>query len=104
MYKIENKENISEIIMHPTACVKCQIGKDWYKIEFDVIFIPADYYPDYMEINEYIMHDIDGKTLNIEQAVKMLYDHLKQYNPKALAVTANVYGNKVHFDVSVTIK
>lgn len=104
MNKIPNKENIQEITMHPSACVKCQIGQDWYKIDFTVYFTPDHCYPDYMEVQAYIMEQIDGKELNIEQAARMLYDHLREYNPKELLVTADIMGNKVHFDVSVTIK
>ena len=104
MTKIPNVEHVAEIIMHPTACVKCQIGQDWYKIDFTIYFDPDKSYPDYMEVQAYIMEHIDGNELNIEQAVRMLYDHMQMYAPKSLEVTADVSQNKVHFDVTVTIK
>lgn len=103
MNKIDNNENVKRIVMHPSACVKCQIGQDWYKCEFDVYFTPEKYYPDYMEVEKYVMENIDGKELNIEQAGKMLKDYLKQYEPEDLEVIVNVAGNKVHFDVEVTL-
>lgn len=103
MNKIPNTENVQKIIMHPSACVKCQIGQDWYKINFDACFIPTDCYPDYMEVQKYVMNEIDGKELNIEQATRLLYDFLNLYKPADLEVTANVSDNKVHFDVEVSI-
>ena len=50
------------------------------------------------------MKHIDGQELNIEQAARVLYDHLLQYSPRELEVSADVPENKVHFAVTVTIK
>lgn len=103
MMRIENRENVTEIIMKPTAHVKCKIGQDWYKCEFNVQFVPGDCYPDYMEINDFVMKHIDGHELNIEEAAKVLRDKLLEYNPKDLKVTNCIKGCKTHFDVDVTI-
>lgn len=103
MTKLQNKENVTQIIMKPTAYTKCVIGQDWYKCSFEVIFAPDKYYPDYMEVNDFIMGNIDGKELNIEEATKLLYDHLKEYEPKDISVTNHIVGCKTHFDVDVTI-
>ena len=104
MEKIDNKENVTRIIMKPTACVKCHIGQDWYQCNFEVIFLPDKYYPDYIKVQNYIMDEIDGKELNIEQAAKMLYDHLNKYEPFDLVVTNHITGCKSHFDVDVTVE
>lgn len=104
MTKIENKENVSVITMMPTAYTKCKIGQDWYKCQFECIFIPDACYPDYMEVNEYIMQNIDGKELNIEEAARLLYDHLVQYEPKSLKIINHIRGCKTHFDVDVVIE
>lgn len=101
MKKLGNKEAISYIIMKPTACVKCAIGQDWYKCEFTVTFYPSGYYPDYMEVEKFVMDEIDGHELNIEEAVERLYQYLKEYEPSRLVVGCNVHGCKVHFDVEV---
>lgn len=101
--KIENKENVTKIVMKPTAYVKCRIGQDWYKCEFCVTFIPGTGYPDYMQINEFVMKNIDGKELNIEEAARVLYDHLSIYCPKYLQVRNHIAGCKTHFDVDVVI-
>lgn len=103
MNRIENKENVSLIIMKPTACVKCQIGQDWYQCNFEVKFIPHESYPDYIEVQKFISDEIDGKEMNIEQATRILYEHLKRYDPSALEITNHVRGCKTHFDVDVTI-
>lgn len=101
MVKLENKENIQRIEMKPTAITKCAIGQDWYKHEFVIEFVPYLYYPDYMEIEKWIMNNIDGKELNIEEAVDMVHAMLKEFQPKYLCVKDYIHGNKVHFDVMV---
>ena len=104
MTRIENKEKVSCIIMKPTAFTKCKIGQDWYKCEFEVKFVPLNCYPDYMEVNSFIMDNIDGFELNIEEAARILYDYLAEYRPLALSVTNHIKGCKTHFDVDVTIE
>ena len=104
MTKIENKEKVTEIVMKPTAYTKCKIGQDWYKCNFEVCFVPAVCYPDYMEVNEFIMTHIDGQELNIEEAARILYDHLMGYQPRSVKVTNHIRECKTHFDVDVTIE
>jgi len=97
---IKNIQSIKKIVMKPTAITKCQIGQDWYKHEFVIEFVPDNFYPDYMEEESWIMNNIDGKELNIEDAVDVLYKHLEElYAPKELHIIDNIIGNKVHFDV-----
>ena len=103
MTKIENKENITRIIMKPHAIAKCKIGQDWYKMNFEAEFLPGDCYPDYMEVNDFVMNNIDGKELNIEEATKIVYDMLAKYSPRNLTVTNHITGCKTHFDVDVTV-
>lgn len=103
--RLGNNENVTWIVMHPTACVKCQIGQDWYKCEFEVDFIPSGYYPDYMEVAQFVAENIEGKELNIEQAAKILYDFLKEaYGPNELRVCNHIIGCKTHFDVDVYVE
>ena len=100
---IENTQGIDRIVMRPKACCKCVIGNDWYINDFTIEFIPDKVYPDYMDVNAWIMENIDGHALNIEDAVKRLYNHLEGgYSPKKLSVTTDVKGAKTHFDVTVT--
>lgn len=101
---LENKEEISLIIMEPTAVSMCKIGGDWYKHKFCIEFEPGDIYPDYIEVSEYIMKMIDGKPLNIEEAVDIVYKHLQTYQPKSLSVADSITGCKTHFNVRVIKK
>ena len=98
---IENKENIKRITMLPTAITLCDIGNDWYKNELTIVFYPKKYYPDYMKVQKWIMDNIDGKRLNIEQVVDLVYNYMLTYDPANVHITDKVTGNKVHFDVIV---
>lgn len=102
MMKLNNSECIKQIIMRPVAYTKCRIGGDWYKNELVIKFVPEDFYPDYMEVNRFIMDHIDGKELNIEEVVALVRDMLyNEYNPKRVVVVDHVRGCKTHFDVTV---
>lgn len=102
MNLIKNSKGIKKIIMKPSAITLCDLGNDWYKNELEIIFIPDKSYPDYTEIEKWIMENIDGKKLNIEDVVEKIYEFLKYtYSPKYLNVVDLVKGNKVHFDVIV---
>ena len=103
MNRIDNKQDIKKITMCPTAYTKCVIGQDWYKNELEIEFVPALWYPDYMEVDEWIMKEIDGKELNIEDVVNIIYKKLSlEFYPKELKVTDHIKGCKTHFDVIVT--
>lgn len=102
--RIGNIEGVTKIVMHPIAHVKCQIGQDWYRCEFEVEFIPDGCYPDFMQVDEFVRESIDGHELNIEQAAKLLHDFLKDtYDPKGVRVCNHIRGCKTHFDVDVFI-
>ena len=103
MTRIPNKENVTMINMKPTACVKCGIGKDWYNCKFEAVFFPDSCYPDYMQVQDFVRHEIDGESLNIEEAANKLYNFLMQYEPSQLWVTAHVTDCKTHFDVDVEV-
>ena len=102
MTKLENKQKITFITMKPVAYTKCAIGQDWYKNELEIRFVPRDCYPDYMEVNEWIMTNIDGKEFNIEDVVDVIYNFLKEtYQPADLSIINNIIDCKTHFDVIV---
>jgi len=102
MNKIKNTQKINKIIMKPMAYTKCAIGQDWYKNELEIVFVPALCYPDYIEVNEWIMEHIDGKELNIEDVIDYIYKFLtEEYQPQSLTIKNNIAGCKTHFDVIV---
>lgn len=99
---IKNTQKITQIIMKPFADCLCAIGHDWYHIDFEVTFVPGDYYPDYMTVSKFISKDINGFELNIEDAVITLGDMLKtKYSPKQLTVRAIINQSTTHFPVEV---
>lgn len=102
MNKIKNTQKINKITMKPVAYTKCAIGQDWYKNELEIVFVPALYYPDYIEVNEWIMENIDGKELNIEDVNDHIYKFLtEEYHPQSLTIKNSIVGCKTHFDVIV---
>lgn len=102
MEKLKNTQGIKTIIMKPTAYTKCQIGQDWYRNELEIEMIPGECYPDYMQINEFVMTQVDGKELNIEDVVDILYGLIqREFHPEYLKVTDYIKGCKTHFDVVV---
>ena len=52
--KLNNTQDINVITMYPIAVCKCAIGQDWYTNRFTVTFAPGDYYPDYMDVDEWL--------------------------------------------------
>lgn len=102
MDKLINYEGVTKITMKPTAYVKCAIGQDWFKNELEIIFVPEDCYPDYIQVKDWIMNNVDGKEMNIEQVVCAVYDMLaKCYNPSYLKVADKIADCNSHFDVIV---
>lgn len=100
--KIENTQNISKIIMRPWTIFKCQIGQDWFKNDLEIEFVPNKYYPDYMDIVEYIKNNLDGSEMNIEDMLESLYIFLfVEYDPTYVKITDNVFESKTHFSVTV---
>ena len=99
---IQNKEGITSIMMYPTAYTLCAIGQDWYKSQLEIQMIPDKVYPDYMQVKDYISDNIDGKEMNIETVVDVIYKYLSEtYAPSYLRVTNHVRGCRTHFDVDV---
>ena len=102
MNKIPNKQDIAMIVMKPDAYVRCELGGDFYKNCLEINFMPSDCYPDYTEVQTWIMDNIDGKTLNIEDVVNKVYAFLQDtYHPADLEVLNEVKGCRTHFDVTI---
>lgn len=102
MTKIKNTQDIKKIIMKPKAYTVCDIGGDMYKSELTIVFVPDLYYPDYMEIQRWIQENVDGKRLNIEDVVQVIYKLLiDEYDPVHVEITNSIKGCSTHFDVEV---
>ena len=99
---IPNHEKITTIVMKPFAECLCAIGKDWYHIQFEAIFTPIQYYPDYMDVAAFVSEHISGKEMNIETAVDTLGMMLMtKYAPVHLTVKGIVNNVVTHFPVEV---
>ena len=99
---LENTQGIDKITMRPVVHNKCVIGGDWYTNQLTIVFCPRRYYPDYMQVQEWLMKEVDGKDYNIEDVVSKVYHFLDRiYEPSSLEVTTEVVGCKTHFDVKV---
>lgn len=102
MLRINNTQDIKKITMKPVAFTRCVLGGDWYKNNLVIEFVPAKIYPDYTEVQEWIMKNVDGKNLNIEDVVEYIYDFLNtNYKPLELHIKDEVTGCRTHFDVIV---
>ncbi len=102
MNRIRNNQKIKQIIMKPAAFTKCELGQDWYENKLEIIFYPDEYYPDYTEVQNWIMENIDGKEMNIEDVIMNIYSFLqKGYRPKSLKIIDYVENCRTHFDVIV---
>ena len=102
MNKIKNTQEISKITMYPIAFTKCEIGGDWYKNKLEIVFVPNICYPDYIEVQDWIMENIDGTELNIEDVVNNIYLVLQEeYAPRDLHVKDTVENCRTHFNVIV---
>ena len=99
--KIRNDQGIKRIVMKPQAMTRCELGGDWYANNLLVVFDPDECYPDYTEVQEWVMENIDGETLNIEDVVQKVHDMLMQFAPVHLEVKYRVENCKTHFDVYV---
>lgn len=100
--KIENSQNIGEIVMYPIAVCKCAIGQDWYTNRFTVTFVPGNCYPDYMDVDAWLTENVRGKEFNIEDALEVFGQYLlKEYDPVHLSVETEVKDVLTHFPVRV---
>lgn len=101
MQKIANTQEVRKITMYPVAQTKCVIGGDWYTNSLMIHFCPRDSYPDYTEVQSWIMENIDGKALNIEDVVDMIHTMMSSFKPSYLLVRDRVENCKTHFNVIV---
>ena len=102
MNKLKNTQGIQGITMFPDAYTRCEIGGDFYKNSMEIEFIPDKTYPDYTEFQDWMMENIDGRVMNIEDVVNEVYKFLlSTYSPKFLKIKNIVKNCRTHFDVTV---
>lgn len=102
-YMIENKENVLFVEMFPKAKCFCPIGKAWYTNQFHISFYPYEYYIDYLDLENFIEENIEGKALTIESACSVLLSYFKKQNLNSVTVVSTVE-DATHFNVRVHCK
>ena len=99
MARFENKYNITEIKMHKKIHNLCTIGQDWFTNNIEIIMIPDEIIPDYIEIDNSIQ-EIESKELVIEEVVYKIVEILKEYKPRYIKVISKV-DDAMHLPVEV---
>lgn len=97
---IKNTQGITSIEFEQKVQAFCPMGADYYTATIYVEMDPDENIMDYCETTNFIK-SLGGKELIIEELVAVVFDHIKQYKPKYLKVSAYAESN-VHFPVTVT--
>lgn len=98
---IQNTQGIKRIDMMPIAHCLCAIGKDWYTIKFEITIYPEEEYPDYMDVMKWLTENVEGRELNIEDAVDLIYGYLTNSLSCEVEVVADVSDASTHCPVRV---
>ena len=97
---IKNTQGITTIEFEQKVQAFCPIGKDYYTATIYVVMEPDENIMDYCKTTDFIK-SLGGKSLIIEDLVKVVFDAIKEYEPMHLEVSAYAESN-VHFPVTVT--
>ena len=97
---IPNEQGITQIFFEKQVQAFCPLGNDYYTAVMRVVMAPGNEIMDYCETDNFIK-SLGGKDLIIEDLVFELYQHIMQYKPKYLKVSAKAESNS-HFPVVVT--
>lgn len=98
--RIQNKYGITSIKFAREIQAYCPLGRDYYTATIYVDMQPAEMIMDYCHTDKFIK-SLGGQRLIIEDLVARVYNHIKQYEPKHLSVSAEAKSN-THFPVIVT--
>lgn len=71
-----NEENISEIQFTKQVHCVCPVAQDIYTGNIVVMFVPGDYYPEYINLEKWFDTKLEKATLTIEQLCYKIYKHL----------------------------
>lgn len=96
-----NEQKISKIVMYPTAQCLCVLGKDWYTLNYTITIYPEKLYPDYTDVVRWIADNINGKALNIEDAINEVWKYLAESLECRVEVQADVEYSLTHCPVTV---
>lgn len=100
MASFKNEQGITKITMTKRTHNYCPLGKDWYCNDLTIEVIPDSIIPDYIDIDNTIKNDIEGKNFIIEDVVSKIVDIIKEYSPKYIKVVSDA-NDAVHLPVKV---
>lgn len=86
---IENEPKVDEIIYEDTLINFCPIGKSLYRNNLTITIHPDKVLPDYIELHQEI-RGLEGKNFIIEEAVDLVLEIVKRYEPHGARVTSVV--------------
>lgn len=97
---ISNDKGITQIFFEKPVQAFCPLGNDFYTAVMRVVMTPGEQIMNYCDTDKFIK-SLGGKELIIEDLVNEVYQHIVQYKPKYLKVSAKAESNS-HFPVIVT--
>lgn len=101
MAAFDNTMGITKIEFQCRTRNYCPLGEDMYTNQFTVVFIPSGQIPDYVDIQNDINNNVDGKDMTVEDAVEAVYNIVDRFKPEKLCVESYA-DDAVHFPVTVT--
>lgn len=88
---MKNEYKVKEIIINERIRCYCPLGKDWYSGDLEAQIFVDEEIPDYLDVDNFIKNEIDGKAYIIEETAHMFYEYLMNtLHPVSLHVTATV--------------
>ena len=97
---IENKEKIASIKIPIDVHCICAIGKETYTAQTIIEINDADFYPEFIEFQQWIYDTFEDKELNIERYVTDLGTAIHEACKAQVVITVFVDDARKHFPVT----
>lgn len=95
--KVENKYKVHRLEYNASAFVFCPLGKDWGRVEIKAEIYPAAWLPDYVDVDNFIVENLEGSTHITEEVGYLVFDFLvKMLEPVDLRVTVHSVNDSMH--------
>ena len=101
MAMFKNAVGIDKIsFVHTVQCV-CAIGKSLCTYEFEVVMVPGEVIPDYLEVQEFMDNEVHMHFLTMEDATAALANYLDETYKRLSGTVACTCCDARHFPVRV---
>jgi len=106
MAKQENEYGVKLIVMRPAFKVVCPLTQAPISLKCEVDFMPGDFVPEYMEVQNALRQKLDNKKFTIEGAAREILDYFDSddYQPEHVRVVVKTENNNTYFPVEVFIE